>query len=61
MDGTAAIKWPGLVPAGTLVDDIDSWKDSYEFLSFSFAINVCNKAALVLATETAYSISNQVW
>ena len=31
---------PCLVPAGTLVDDIDSWKDSYEFLSFSFVINV---------------------
>ncbi len=46
--------------AGTLVDGIASWKDSYEFLSFSFVINVCNKAALALATETKYSISNQV-
>ena len=56
--------WMGLlqsmVPAGTLVDDIDSWKDSYEFLSFSFVINVRNKAALALATDTEYSISNQV-
>ena len=51
---------PCLVPAGTLVDDIDSWKDSYEFLSFSFVINVRNKAALALATDTEYSISNQV-
>jgi hypothetical protein len=50
-----------LAPIGPLVDDILWVKSSCYFCQFSFVKSVCNKAALVLATEAVSSISPQVW
>jgi hypothetical protein len=50
-----------LAPIGPLVDDILWVKSSFYFCQFSFVKSLCNKAALVLATEAVSSISLQVW
>ena len=50
-----------LAPIGPLIDDILWVKNACYFCQFSFINSVCNKAALVLATEAAFSISPHVW
>jgi hypothetical protein len=48
-------------PCGVLVDDICWWIPIFNVLSFSFIPKLCNKAALVLATEALSLVSAQVW
>ena len=50
-----------LAPVGTLVDDILCIKQLFHFCQFSFAKNLCNKAAMALASEALSSPSSQVW
>ena len=40
---------------GVLIDYICNWVPCFSFLKFSYTKKECNKAALALATEAAYS------
>ena len=44
-----------------VVDDICEWVQRFQFLSFSFIKNDCNKAVQALATEAASSWFERVW
>jgi hypothetical protein len=50
-----------LAPIGPLIEDILWVKNACDFCHFSFINSSCNKAASVLASEAASSISPQVW
>jgi hypothetical protein len=52
---------PCLSSIGVVVDDICGWVHMFQFLSFSFIKNDCNKAAQALATEAASSSFEHVW
>ena len=52
---------PCLSSIGVVMDDICDWAHLFQFLSFSFIKNDCNKAAQALATEVASSSFEYVW
>ena len=51
---------PCLAANGVLVDDICGFIPNFQFISFSFVKNICNKVATALATEALSSTSDQV-
>jgi hypothetical protein len=52
---------PCLAANGVLVDDICGFIPNFQFISFSFVKNICNKAITALATEALSLTSDQVW
>jgi hypothetical protein len=52
---------PCLSSIGVVMDNICDWAHLFQFLSFSFIKNDCNKVAQALATEAASSSFEHVW
>ena len=56
-----AFSAPCLAPIGVVVDDICALTHRFQFISFSFILKDCNKAAQALASEALSSSLDQVW